>query len=162
MESESERVPIVRLKYFLARQIDKHGENVTTQQATVLAAIMWMEQYGGRLLNQKELGDLLYMGETRMTAVVKALKRRGLIDEVEITGSKRGKRHKITDDGRESVLKFADEVLGIPQEIEDKLKERSDYASTVEASAERVDEFLRKHFHAITTKTSEVATDDVS
>src|SRR5579871_1589620 len=133
MDAQRQIVHIVRLKYFLARQLDKHEENVTTQQAQVLAAIMWMEEYAGRLLNQTELCSLLGMGDTRMTAVLTFLKRRKLIEKIDEATLRRGKLHRITTDGRAAVLRFADQVLGIPQELEEQLEKRSDYATLIQA-----------------------------
>ncbi|MGA2593042.1 MAG: hypothetical protein ABSH32_24260, partial [Bryobacteraceae bacterium] len=147
MESELGKPPLVRLKYFLARQIDKRGkqgENVTPQQAAILATLMWMEQHGTVSLNQTMLCSLLDVLDTRMTLVVGELENLQLIKKDELNTQK-GNWYQITGEGRYAAARFAEEVLGIPKEIEDRLGERSDYVSTMGISDKYIDDFLSKH-----------------
>jgi DNA-binding MarR family transcriptional regulator len=154
MDSQPEKTPLVRLKYFLARQIEKRGKgggNITPQQAAVLASLMWTEEYCGRLFNQKELCRLLGIkSESQMTPVINSLERRGLVKITE--AGTPGKFYRITDNGLASVAQFADEVLGIPKEVEGQMRSRSDYTGVIGGvigvSDELIDDFLREHFSA--------------
>jgi DNA-binding MarR family transcriptional regulator len=153
MENHLENAPVVRLKYFLARQIEKRGkqaENVTEQQAAVLTALMLTEQYANTLLNQKKLCRLLGVKDTRMTLVIGELESQGFILE-DKTISQRGNWYRVTEEGHRAAVQFAEDILGIPIETEEKLSKRSDYASLLGVSDEYIDEFLRKQFLAAKT-----------
>ena len=75
-----------------------------------------------------------------MAKVLKSLGERGLT---------RG--YQITDDGKASVGRFADEVLGSPREFESEIRKCTEYASLMGKSELLIDEFLRKRFTAVKT-----------
>lgn len=141
----------VRLKFFLARQLERRRqtENITPQQAAILASLMWMEKPGS--LNQVEICRLLGgVKQTRMTTVFKSLLSRGLVKKEK--KDSRGNWYRITSEGRTQTLRFADEVLGSPKEVENEMFKGSEYMNRVASADKLIDEFLRKHFLAAKTK----------
>jgi hypothetical protein len=118
-----------RLKFFLARQVEERRsrklENIREQPAAILAAMMWMEESGIHL-TQKELGRLLDMNrmadgkehQTQICTALNMLKRKKFIDE----DKKVILKYRINPDGVQAVHRYANDVLGIPKEIEDVLQ----------------------------------------
>jgi len=151
MDDRPEQVSDLRLKYFLARRIERRGKggaNVTPQQAAILAALMWAEHYAGGPLNQKRLCLLLGgIKETLMTKVMGEFERKRFVERAELV-AERGNYYRVTTEGRVAVARFADEVLGIPKDVDGKLRQHGDYASVIAGSHEYIDEFLRLHFTA--------------
>lgn len=156
-------IPNVRLKYFLARQIDRPGkseqdEMVSGLKAAILGALIWSDHYGGgTTLNQARLGRLF--GITAPSFIKKLmdeLKTASLVESVDEDKPQTGPGkwwYRITPAGREAAAYFADELLGVPEEVQKKLEEHAGYA-VMHDSQRYVDEYLEKHFRGATaTKT---------
>jgi hypothetical protein len=138
----------VRLKFFLARRADgrqsRRGPNrsnslLTEQDAAILAALFWMKTFSGRELQQREICQLLGMPpkSTRLSTVIGGLRKRGLIEE----GS-----NAITSEGRNALAQFADQVLGTPQAVEEKLAENHAYRDLISYARTLIDEHLTEKF----------------
>jgi DNA-binding PadR family transcriptional regulator len=143
-----------RLKFFLARHVEsrrlKKSANIREQPASVLAALMWMEESGIEL-HQKELGRLLEIGtedkQTQLSTVFRKLLNGKLVEVHKSAGSK--KWYRITAEGRRAVDQFADAVLGIPQEVEEALRDQCkiEYESVIAVSDSRIKTFLETQFN---------------
>jgi DNA-binding PadR family transcriptional regulator len=146
----------VRLKLFATRQITgmhtRRNEKlpVREQEAAILALLMLSAEKFGPLGNG-QIGALLEIEEGRASAVMKRLKRHGLVN-VEPKG--RRKLYSITEQGIQGVARFVDEVLGTPESIERELRNHPEYLELVSFAGKLIDAELDQRFAALTGKST--------
>jgi DNA-binding MarR family transcriptional regulator len=122
----------VRLKYFLARRIELQREKkplpkgtsmLAPLDAAILAAVAWMEEYSGtNPLNQQGIAKLLNTAPTVVSSKIsKQLK--GLVVKTDPKSSKRHAYYELTARGRETLTRFADDMLGTPKAVDPQITE---------------------------------------
>jgi DNA-binding MarR family transcriptional regulator len=161
MEQKSSDARTVRLKFFLARQIEtqrrrgkdtKFSKNLyelAPQEAAILASLRWMESYTkNNPLNQQELALLLNTAATVINRQMKTLLKLELAVESH-KHVRTGVYYALTDKGRQALNRFANELLATPTVIEPKIKSLIGYDDLVQSSEPIVDEFLTARFSAV-------------
>jgi hypothetical protein len=135
-----------RLKLFLARLAEGRTDGkrrqsprptITKQQASILAALKLMDQFGGPLQHQ-EIARLLQIGKTRLSNALTGV----MADLVVKTDS----HYRITPQGSQRLAEYVDHVLGAPSAIERKLRTHGPYRDSIAFVAQLVDDDLRRKF----------------
>lgn len=145
----------VRLKFFLARQMDgriaPHGAKktkvkLTQQQAAILALLQLLPEHATRKFQVQEIRQLVRASGFHKT--VEQLREKKLMEQDE---------YRITQDGVDRLNQFADEVLGVPSFIEEKLRADTNYQAVIAGAGKMVDDYLRQKLNSISAEKQRAA-----
>ncbi len=138
----------VRLKFFLAKQTEGRssgtnpGMNVPDRPAGILAALALMDNYASRLMTGEEIRSLFQgLSTSGLSNVVRSLHAKSLVE-------KDGLYYRITPEGIEFLVRFAEEALGSPAPVEKELRQSDAYRELMKSAEILVDQELNQKFEA--------------